>query len=61
MTAERDAERDANLLAAIDSELAEINRTVLWLRIRALCEIVTCLAIMGVGVAVILKAVGVLP
>ena len=61
MIDERDAERDANLLAAIDADLGAINRTVLWLRIRAICGIVTCLAIMGVGVAVILKAVGVLP
>ena len=61
MTAERDAERAANLRAALDAELAEINRPVLWLRIRAICGIVTGLAIMGVGVAMILKAFEVLP
>ena len=61
MTAERDAELAANLRAAIDAELAEINRTVLWLRIRNVCGIVTGLAIMCVGVAMILKAFEVLP
>ena len=55
------AERAANIRAALDAELAEINRTVLLLRIRAVCGIVTGLAIMGVGVAMILKAFEVLP